>query len=189
MEENIASRRQPKKSKYEDEIRPNLKQGWKLYVFTIEVGAKGWIPPSFGNSLRRVFGLKSKQLSSLADRCSEVARRCSYVIWVNRFNRDFVRFPMVLDGEVDRSLQSRLSSSSSSSSSVSSSGPAVDAPAVAVADPPTAAAAPPLGANWRKWAERVRSHRKAKATVCEKRLPSIPEEDSTAADDMCGAVL
>ena len=78
--------------KYEEEIRPNLLPGWTLHVVAGEVGAKGWVPPTFTKDLRKLFGFAKSKANKLADDCASVARRCSYVIWRSRNNRDFDPF-------------------------------------------------------------------------------------------------
>ena len=42
-----------------ERIGQNLSVGWTLCVFAGEVGAKGWIPPSFSKDLRRIFGFSA----------------------------------------------------------------------------------------------------------------------------------
>jgi hypothetical protein len=107
MEENIGKWRRAKFDKYNAELMPNLEPGWRIHVCTAEVGARGWIPPHFTNDLRRVFGFSRRELSQIADNCALVARKCSYVIWLNRFNKHFEPIPILakvqLDGE-DSSL-------------------------------------------------------------------------------------
>ena len=51
MEENIARWHGSKLRKYEDEIQvaANL-NGWKFHAIIVEVGARGWIPPSVPNA-------------------------------------------------------------------------------------------------------------------------------------------
>jgi hypothetical protein len=97
MEENIASWKSKKLTKYSTELTDNLEPDWNIHISTIEVGARGWIPPSFYTELRRVFGFSKRALKELADTCSHIARKCSYVIWINRFNKDFIPFPMVVE--------------------------------------------------------------------------------------------
>jgi hypothetical protein len=103
MEENIASRNYNKRAKYLAELIPNLAKGWTLHYLSLEVGARGWIPPSFMTVLRKL-GVNRRSRKQLADDCSDVARRCSYLIWLNRFNRDFAPFPVRpyrSDGKID----------------------------------------------------------------------------------------
>ena len=87
IEENMEKRHQEKIDKY-SQIQPN--EGWSICVFAVEVGTKGWI-------LRKYFTRTSKQIGickrnkSIAE-CLKMARRCSYAIWVNRFNKDVRTF-------------------------------------------------------------------------------------------------
>jgi hypothetical protein len=96
LEENIETRHSSKLDKYIKELSDNVLPGWTLDIVCGEVGAKGWVPPNFTKDLRRLFGFSKSQSVKLADGCSLVARKCSYVIWANRNNRDFVPFPMTL---------------------------------------------------------------------------------------------
>ena len=89
LEENIESRHSTKKRKYTDEVLDNLQPGWKVEIVCIEVGAKGWIPPSFTRDLRKVVGFSKSVCRKLANDCQLVARKCSYVIWLNRSNKEF----------------------------------------------------------------------------------------------------
>ncbi len=97
LEENISMWRSKKREKYENDIGSNLLQGWALHVITIEIGAKGWVPPSVRRDVDKLLGLHKKSMNKLLDDCSLVARRCSYVIWVNRFNRDFEPWPLIVN--------------------------------------------------------------------------------------------
>jgi len=51
----------------------------------IEVGARGWIPPSLVSSLNKL-GLPS--VKNLSNDLSLLAMKSSYLIWLNRFNRE-----------------------------------------------------------------------------------------------------
>jgi hypothetical protein len=93
MEENIAAWNAKKRAKYTAELAPNLAKGWSLHILSLEVGARGWIPPAFTQVLRQL-GVTRQHRKQLADDCSDVARRCSYLIWLNRFNRDFTPYPV-----------------------------------------------------------------------------------------------
>jgi hypothetical protein len=87
MEENVAARAGSKRTKY-SELVSDAAAGWRVHVVTLEVGSRGWIPPSFRATLRKL-GFSASETNSLSDKCSLVARRCSYIIWLNRFNQDF----------------------------------------------------------------------------------------------------
>jgi hypothetical protein len=94
IEENVAYWHKEKHRKYTEELLPNRHKDWKIDLCIIEVGAKGWIPPSFTKDIKYFFGMTKRTVSSLADDCSKVARKCSYVIWLNRFNKDFDFWPI-----------------------------------------------------------------------------------------------
>src|SRR3954451_5409682 len=53
MEENIAKWNASKRAKYLAELEPNSAEGWTLYYVSLEVGALGWIPPSFMHVTRQ----------------------------------------------------------------------------------------------------------------------------------------
>jgi hypothetical protein len=89
LEENIQSWHSKKLLKYEEDLGDNVQPGWTLHILAGEVGAKGWIPPTYIKDLRRVFGFSKRECATVADNCAYVARQCSYVIWLNRRNRDF----------------------------------------------------------------------------------------------------
>jgi hypothetical protein len=89
VEENIEHWHKEKHAKYKKELVPNRNKGWTIELCIVEVGAKGWIPPSFTKDVKRCFGLEKNTLSLLVDECSKMARRCSYIIWLNRFNKAF----------------------------------------------------------------------------------------------------
>jgi hypothetical protein len=99
MEENVKKWRKEKSAKYSDELTANAAPDWKFSVCTVEVGARGWVPNSFRNDLRRIFGFSKSDLTNLENTCSLVARKCSYLIWINRFNKDFAPFPLLRNSE------------------------------------------------------------------------------------------
>ena len=87
MEHNIADWHQSKLKKYEDEIRIEAERNnWTFHSCVLEVGARGWIPPSLVSSLNKL-GLPA--VSKLSNRLSLLALKSSYILWLNRFNRDF----------------------------------------------------------------------------------------------------
>ena len=68
---------------------------WTASDLVLEIGNRGgWIPFSFRRDLRRL-GFSPKEVKELASKCSSVAVRCSYVIWVSRLNQDFKTFRML----------------------------------------------------------------------------------------------
>lgn len=99
MEHNIATWHTTKLRKYENEIRLEAARNrWRFESIILEVGARGWIPSSVP-SLLSSLGLPA--VNNLCKRLSIVAIRSSYMIWLNRFNRDF--FPWRLRDNVSNS--------------------------------------------------------------------------------------
>ena len=59
MEENIMKWNHIKKQKYKD-LESDSKD-WEIHTLVLEVGSRGWIPPSFRHSLRKLgFNPKEK---------------------------------------------------------------------------------------------------------------------------------
>jgi hypothetical protein len=84
MEHNM---HQSKLKKYENELRLEAERNkWTFYSCVLEVGARGWIPPSLVSSLNKL-GLPA--VNNLSKDLSLLAMKSSYIIWVNRFNREF----------------------------------------------------------------------------------------------------
>ena len=87
MEHNISDWHQSKLKKYENELRLEAERNkWTFYSCVLEVGARGWIPPSLVSSLNKL-GLPA--VNNLSKDLSLLAMKSSYIIWVNRFNREF----------------------------------------------------------------------------------------------------
>ena len=87
MEHNIVNWHQSKLKKYEDEIRFEAERNsWQFHSCVLEVGARGWVPPSLSSSLNKL-GLPA--VGKLSNRLSLLAVKSSYILWLNRFNRDF----------------------------------------------------------------------------------------------------
>ena len=60
---------------------------WSIYVYPIEVGARGFINNRVHGNLLQI-GIDRKSATSTIRKMSHMARRCSYVIWLYRFNQD-----------------------------------------------------------------------------------------------------
>ena len=87
MEHNISDWHQSKLKKYENELRLEAERNkWTFDSCVLEVGARGWIPPSLVSSLNKL-GLPA--VNNLSKDLSLLAMKSSYIIWVNRFNREF----------------------------------------------------------------------------------------------------
>jgi len=68
LEENIKTWNARKTDKYKSQVAAIAENGWKIDVLALEVGAKGWIPPSFFR-LFKSLGFRSKRSKRLADNC------------------------------------------------------------------------------------------------------------------------
>ena len=87
MEHNMAVWHRVKTVKYENEIRLEAeKKNWSFHCLVVEVGARGWVPPSLVSALNKL-GLLA--VNKLSNHLSLLAQKSSYIIWLNRFNRDF----------------------------------------------------------------------------------------------------
>ena len=62
-----------------------------FHYLILEVGCRGFIPSRFFPMLRQL-GFASRESRRLHNSLQLIARRCSYIIWVNRYNRDFRPF-------------------------------------------------------------------------------------------------
>ena len=80
MEENIENRHQEKLKKYSKLVCP----GWEVFLLIFEIGCRGFVV-----SLVRKLGFTPPETRKLRDNLQLVARRCSYIVWINRFNKDF----------------------------------------------------------------------------------------------------
>ena len=88
MEENLDNQHSIKTKRYGD-MATHLLGGWRLSgLLCLEMGCRGVDPPSFRAVLRQL-AFSPKEVSQLRDACAYVARYCSYLIWLNRYKRDF----------------------------------------------------------------------------------------------------
>ena len=90
LEENIVKWNTKKTEKYQSAIADACEKSWRdqVHVRAVEVGAKGWIPPSFQRTFKWL-GFPPKTIRKLRDNCQLLARKCSYLIWINRHNKVF----------------------------------------------------------------------------------------------------
>lgn len=87
MEHNIDSWHQTKQKKYENELRIEAERNrWKFYNLILEIGSRGWFPPSVISSLN-LLGIPAA--GKICKRLSLLAVKSSYIIWINRFNKGF----------------------------------------------------------------------------------------------------
>jgi len=62
--------------------------GWKIHNVTIEVGTKGFINKESYADFAYNLGLDNKTRKHLKNDLSKMSLRCSFVIWINRFNKN-----------------------------------------------------------------------------------------------------
>jgi hypothetical protein len=90
FEENLLKRHTDKFEKYQtDFAQSGVSPNWRLELMVLEVGSRGYVAPSFAKCLKRL-GFSPTELRALRDAVSMMARRCSYIIWQHRFNKDWM---------------------------------------------------------------------------------------------------
>ena len=88
MDINIEQWHSVKLEKYQVGIQQQADREWSVYVFPIEVGARGYVHNRVHGYFLQL-GIDRKSATSTIRRMSHMARRCSYVIWLYRFNQYF----------------------------------------------------------------------------------------------------
>ena len=89
LEEKTAEAQKRKLGKYQDLITACKANGYNATTFTLEVGSRGWVAPSVMSCLRN-FGYPRDQISKCKTLCSVTAMRLSYLIYINRNNKNWV---------------------------------------------------------------------------------------------------
>ena len=87
-EENMQTRHQEKIARYGDLRAALMTKGWTVFQLTLEVGARGFVPQSFSSEFRQL-GMPQIQIKRVQSECTDAARRCSFIIFINRFNKKF----------------------------------------------------------------------------------------------------
>lgn len=84
-EEGIDNARIRKKKRYNDLLEDINKtnNAWTAMLFTLEVGARGYIAKSVRYCFRRL-GLPNRQINSLLKHLAKIVTRCSYAIYLSR---------------------------------------------------------------------------------------------------------
>ena len=90
FEDNIYTWKVKKRDKYRELVMEAERNGWKVKLFTAEVGARGFVNMDSLKIYRSV-GLSHKQCSKIRKEMSEVSIRCSHFIWLNRDNREWMK--------------------------------------------------------------------------------------------------
>ena len=82
-EENIDIRHEEKLGKYETLIPECWQMGWKVRVYAVEVGARGYVAPSTRSYFAQL-GLKNSSVRKLCKEASDVVLRWSFWIWIGK---------------------------------------------------------------------------------------------------------
>jgi hypothetical protein len=88
FEENLLIQNTKKTDKYQKEF-DTIEPGWNLHLLVLEVGSRGYVAKSFSKCLRRL-GFSSAETRQLRESCSMMARRCSYIVWIHRSNKNWM---------------------------------------------------------------------------------------------------
>ena len=79
-EENIAARHEEKLTRYSDLAASCRENGWRVHLFAVEVGARGFTAQSLTSCLRAL-GLKNRPLKNCVKAVGDEALRTSFWIW------------------------------------------------------------------------------------------------------------
>jgi hypothetical protein len=91
MDDNVIYWHTIKSNKYREEAQTQLGPNycdWTFHDLSLEAGALGWVPPNVPASLRSL-GFTSKEVKQICEDMTITARKCSYIIYLNRFKKDF----------------------------------------------------------------------------------------------------
>jgi len=100
FEENITSAAKYKLGRYEKLVCRVRARGWQCHLLTLEVGSRGFVGASCSRALTQLGWRSSK--STILGRIGDIARRCSYVIWLHHKNKTWS--PISVYGEEESDL-------------------------------------------------------------------------------------
>ena len=94
-DENILTAQVRKRTRYE-QLSIDMKEvnNWNSKIITVEVGARGFVAKSMNSCLRQI-GFSAHSASSICKKISLVVARCSYHIWVCRYNKKWQWKPLL----------------------------------------------------------------------------------------------
>ena len=105
MDDNVGNWHVTKESKYRQMVSDI--SDWTFHHLAVEVGALGWIPPSTHALLKKV-GFSNKEVKDIIKDLQYLARKCSYVIYLNRSNQDFHPWRLEVDRHKDVDLMQNI---------------------------------------------------------------------------------
>ena len=82
-EENIEERHSEKLGRYEILTKDCISTGWKVHLFAIEVGVRGYAACSLRTCLSKL-GFTHRSVRGIIKKASDSALRCSFWIWLKR---------------------------------------------------------------------------------------------------------
>ena len=85
-EENLEYWNKEKANRYNHLLRIG-NHGWNPYLFTLEIGSRGFVLARSFYKFTYPLGFSSSDAKELKNSLSRESLRCSYVIWINRFNK------------------------------------------------------------------------------------------------------
>ena len=100
VEGNIECRHQEKTGKYEELVQECRTNGWKVWFFAVEVGARGYVAGSFRYCLSRL-GLPGAKVKKVCNHVSDTALRWSFWIWIGREKTEWFAQKGSLETAVD----------------------------------------------------------------------------------------
>ena len=87
-EQNFDARHVQKVDKYQDMKDRCIELGWKVYLFAVEVGARGYTAHSLSSCLR-ILGLRGRNLRRCLEEAGNTALRTSFWVWILRDNKEW----------------------------------------------------------------------------------------------------
>ena len=97
VEENISEAHNRKESKYADLKDQASHEGWTVYDFTVEAGARGCVSFRFNYFLRKI-GISGKMAREALDKIAHTTARCSFAIFIGSKNKNWSHFTLIDGG-------------------------------------------------------------------------------------------
>ena len=98
-EENIQGAAIYKRSRYFNLVEELREKGWKVDLFTVEAGARGFIAQSMSRCLQKI-GIAKRSIKTMCRKLSEVVARCSYAIWLARNSKSWAHRVLLRPGDI-----------------------------------------------------------------------------------------
>ena len=99
-EENVHDAQKRKTKRYNDLVQDCDKNEWTVHLFTVEVGARGFVAHSFRTCLHKL-GYTNSAIKEAKQQAERMALRCSYVLWNSRRNSHWQPWDMSDKSQAD----------------------------------------------------------------------------------------